>query len=50
MRWTAGDIHSAEFNALVDKYHAQYVAALRKLWEENREKYAKGEGELTLVE
>lgn len=25
----------------VDKYHAQYVAALQKLFEDNRHKYAK---------
>eukprot|EP00887_Chlorella_sp_A99_P004280 scaffold15.g4280.t1 len=32
----AGDTHSAEFEALVDKYHAAYVAGLRKLFEDNR--------------
>ena len=46
----AGDLHSAEFHALVDKYHATYTQALTKLFEEHKDKYAKGERDLRIVE
>jgi hypothetical protein len=36
-----GDESSAEFAALVDQTHARYVAALRQLFQDNKEKYAK---------
>lgn len=45
-----GNETSAEFAALVDKYHGQYVAALQALFEAHREKFAKGEAGLQLVE
>lgn len=45
-----GDESSAEFDALVDKYHGLFVAALQALFEAHREKYAKGEASLQLVE
>lgn len=45
-----GSESSGEFDALVDKYHAQYVAALQKLFEDNRHKHAKGEADLRLAE
>jgi hypothetical protein len=46
----AGDLESAEFSALVDKYHKRYVDALVALFNEHKDKYARGEGDLTLVE
>ena len=46
----AGDEASAEFAALVDKYHGAYVAALRALFEAHRERFGKGEADLQLVE
>ena len=47
----AGDDEgSAEFTALVDKHHAAYVAALRALFEAHRDKFAKGEAPLRVVE
>lgn len=46
----AGEEASAEFAALVDRHHARYVAALKKLFEEHRDKFAKGEADLQLVE
>lgn len=45
-----GEEASAEFAALVDRHHARYVAALKKLFEEHRDKFAKGEADLQLVE
>lgn len=45
-----GDIDSAEFRALVDKYHGKYVNALKQLFDENKEKYGKGDVELRLVD
>lgn len=38
----AGDTHSAQFHALVDKYHSQYTAALTKLFDDHKEKFAPG--------
>ena len=46
----AGDEASAEFAALVDKYHAAYVAALRVLFEAHRERCGKGAADLQLGE
>jgi hypothetical protein len=37
----AGDEDSAEFRALVDRHHARYVAALRKLFAEHKHNFAK---------
>jgi hypothetical protein len=34
----------------VDKHHARYVAALRKLFDDHKEKYGKGSDELIIVE
>jgi hypothetical protein len=36
-----GDEDSAEFRALVDRHHARYVAALRKLFAEHKHNFAK---------
>jgi Diacylglycerol acyltransferase len=45
-----GDVKSPEFHQLVNKTHAQYVAALKQLFDDNKEKYAKGNIELRLVD
>jgi hypothetical protein len=37
----SGDEGSAEFQALVDRLHARYVAALTELFDSNKEKFAK---------
>ena len=47
---TAGDVEGAEFHALVDRLHGQYVKALRALFEAHRERFAKGESDLDIVE
>ncbi|KAL4857622.1 Diacylglycerol O-acyltransferase 2 [Chlorella vulgaris] len=46
----SGDEGSAEFQALVDRLHARYVAALTELFNSYKEKFAKGEADLELVE
>lgn len=45
-----GPEDTSEFKALVDKYHALYTAALQKLFNEHKERFAKGEGDLEIVE
>lgn len=46
-----GDLHSAEANALVDKYHAAYKAQVLKLWDKYKDVYAKNRvHELRVVE
>ena len=40
----------ARFDAVVDKYHRLYMDALQKLFDENKEKYAKNEADMVLVE
>lgn len=46
-----GDLHSAAFDAAVDKLHARYVAALQALWDKHKDTYARGRAsDLTLVE
>lgn len=45
-----GDVTSAEFHALVDKYHAIYMEALQKLFDDNKDTYAQGESTLELAE
>ena len=45
-----GDLNGAQFEALVDKYHSLYVAQLKQLFADNKEKYAKEAGDLQLVE
>lgn len=47
---TAGDVSSAEFHALVDKYHAIYADALVKLFNEHKEKYAKEAADMVFIE
>lgn len=36
-----GDVKSPDGMQLVDEYHSQYVAALKALWNDNKDKYAK---------
>lgn len=46
-----GDMKSVEFEELVAKVHARYVAALQALWEKHKDSYAPHRAaELTLVE
>lgn len=46
-----GDLHSAEANALVDKYHAAYKTQVLKLWDQYKDVYAKNRlHELRVVE
>ncbi|GAB4817360.1 hypothetical protein N2152v2_004406 [Parachlorella kessleri] len=45
-----GDLNSAEFRALVDKYHQVYTEALLALFKEHKGKFAPSEGDLTVVE
>lgn len=47
---TAGDVTSAEFHALVDKYHGKYADALVKLFNEHKEKYAKDAADMVFIE
>jgi len=35
-----GDVRSEEGRKLVDEYHTKYIAALKELWEANKDKYA----------
>ncbi len=44
-------MRSAEAEKLVDEYHAKYKAALLKLWNDNKNKYAPNrKRELAIVE
>ena len=45
-----GPEEGAAYEAAVDRGHAAYCAALRSLFEQHREHYAKGEAGLQLVE
>jgi hypothetical protein len=45
-----GDVTSAEFHALVDKYHAIYADTLVKLFNEHKEKYAKDAADMVFIE
>ena len=36
----AGDLHGPEGKQLADKYHAQYVDALKELYEQHKDLYA----------
>lgn len=45
-----GDTDGAEFAALVDKYHGLYTGALERLFADHKEKFAKEEGDLEIVE
>lgn len=45
-----GDLDSAEFHALVDKYHSLYVDTLKKLFDDHKEKYADKDAVLEIVE
>ena len=36
----SGDLHSLEGKQLADKYHAQYVIALKELYEQHKDLYA----------
>lgn len=46
----AGDTDSAEFRALLDKYHGAYTQALCQLFDAHKEKFGKGESGLEIVE
>ena len=45
-----GATDGAEFAALVDKYHGQYLAAVQKLYDNHKEKFAKGAADLAIAE
>lgn len=45
-----GEPDGAQFEALVDKYHGQYLKAVQDLYDQHKEKYAKGATDLELVE
>lgn len=45
-----GDPCGAEFDAVVDKYHRMYCQELQKLFNQHKEKFAKGASDLQLVE
>ena len=45
-----GPEEGAAYEAAVDRGHAAYCAALHSLFEQHRERYAKGEAGLQLVE
>ncbi len=40
MACASGDLHSLEGKQLADKYHAQYVIALKELYEQHKDLYA----------
>lgn len=48
-RWE-GEPGGAAFEAMVDKYHKLYVSALMKLFEDHKERFAKGAADMQLVE
>lgn len=40
MACASGDLHSLEGKQLADKYHAQYVIALKELYQQHKDLYA----------